>query len=414
MLRGRHHSFGGWHRRFRGRHRPFGGRHHCFRGRHYRFGGRHHHFERRYHCFEGGTIALEGGNVTGSHFSTNRAAGRHAEQQHRRDSCRRERLRLPSNTAGQTPTVHRYQKQVTAGRHVITACQSDTASFSSPPGRYCLPTWRDSPRSYCQLLCECLRLPSNRSRPGITSHRAGQHVTFHALTSWLLPPARTSSGGRPPSTLPPTLTPHPRPLLSKHPLPSPVRHNARYAAETSQSTSTGQAPSWRHISQPIDYCRCRPTRRTGDDPSGGVRVSGCQHLVVSWHSVGLRTRFPAAAPCRPSRRGAGNDRWGPICVPTRWKEVRVLNRSSKSGSHHNGQIGRGEISLLRLPPTWRADHGHRPPSVTRSSPHRDADNSGLIRAGQHHVTRGANTPHHLDGVKWIAGDTPLGVRHGSW
>ena len=90
--------------------------------------------------------------VTGSHFSTNRAAGRHAEQQHRRDSCRRERLRLPSYTAGQTPTVHRYRKQVTAGRHVITACQSDITSFSSPPGsfssppgRYCLPTWRDSP-----------------------------------------------------------------------------------------------------------------------------------------------------------------------------------------------------------------------------------------------------------------------------
>ena len=138
--------------------------------------------------------------VTGSHFSTNRAAGRHAEQQHRRDSCRRERLRLPSYTAGQTPTVHRYQKQVTAGRHVITACQSDTASFSSPPGRYCLPTWRDSPRSYCQLLRDCPGLLSNRSRPGITSHRAGTKQQpprrsfcdlFIVSTDRLLLPTRT-------------------------------------------------------------------------------------------------------------------------------------------------------------------------------------------------------------------------------
>ena len=134
--------------------------------------------------------------MTGSHFSTNRAAGRHAEQQHRRDSCRRERLRLPSYTAGQTPTVHRYRKQVTAGRHVITACQSDTTSFSSPPGRYCLPTWRDSPHRLQILIAlplhrqdtlrpaprNCPGLLSNRSRPGITSHRAGQHVTFHAFT----------------------------------------------------------------------------------------------------------------------------------------------------------------------------------------------------------------------------------------
>ena len=91
-------------------------------------------------------------------------------------------------------------KQATAGRHVTTACQSDTTSFSSPPGRYCLPTWRDSPRSYCQLLRECLRLPSNRSRPGITSHRAGTKQQpprrsfcdfFIVRTGRLLLPTRT-------------------------------------------------------------------------------------------------------------------------------------------------------------------------------------------------------------------------------
>ena len=152
----------------------------------------------------------------GSHFSTNRAAGRHAEQQHRRDSCRRERLRLPSYTAGQTPTVHRYRKQVTAGRHVITACQSDITSFSSPPGsfssppgRYCLPTWRDSPHRLQILIALPLhrqdtlslftstassqKMPQatlQRRRPDVArppasndGHRTGQHVTFHAFTS---------------------------------------------------------------------------------------------------------------------------------------------------------------------------------------------------------------------------------------
>ena len=64
-----------------------------------------------------GPVGLGGarGDVTGSHFSTNRAAGRHAEQQHRRDSCRRERLRLPSYTAGQTLTVHRLPKTSHSG-----------------------------------------------------------------------------------------------------------------------------------------------------------------------------------------------------------------------------------------------------------------------------------------------------------
>ena len=151
-------------------------------------------------------VELIGDNVTGSHFSTNRAAGRHAEQQHRRVSCRRERLRLPSYTAGQTPTVHRYRKQVTAGRHVITACQSDTTSFSSPPDRYCLPTWRDFPHRLQILIALPLhrqdalststassqKMPQatlQRRRPDVArppasndGHRTGQHVTFHAFT----------------------------------------------------------------------------------------------------------------------------------------------------------------------------------------------------------------------------------------
>ena len=134
--------------------------------------------------------------MTGSHFSTNRAAGRHAEQQHRRDSCRRERLRLPSYTAGQTPTVHRYRKQVTAGRHVITACQSDITSFSSPPGsfssppgRYCLPTWRDSPHRLQILIAlplhrqDTLSLftstASRQERPRLPSNAAGQTSPAH-------------------------------------------------------------------------------------------------------------------------------------------------------------------------------------------------------------------------------------------
>ena len=59
----------------------------------------------------------------------------------------------------------------------MTKFYSETkhVAIASPPENF-----HSSLRSYCQPLRECLRLPSNRSRPGITSHRAGTKTTATA------------------------------------------------------------------------------------------------------------------------------------------------------------------------------------------------------------------------------------------
>ena len=195
---------------------------------------------------------------------------------HRRTDA--DRPPIPKTSHGGPTRDHsvpvRYYLILIPSRQILPSHRQDTLSLLLP-----------APRN-------CPGLLSNRSRPGITSHRTGQHVTFHAFTSWLLPPARTSSGGRPPSTTDPHTPPPASLVKTPPPQPGSAQRQMRCRHIRVTATSTGQAPSWRHISQPIDYCRCRPTRWTGEDPSGGVKVSGCQHLVVSWHSVGLRTRFP--------------------------------------------------------------------------------------------------------------------------
>ena len=182
--------------------------------------------------------------------------------------------------------------------------------LSPIPSRYCLSTWRDSSRSYCQPpgtpQAALQRRRSDVARPPASNggRRAGQHVTFHAFTSWPLPPAMdqfrreatrvTDSHAHPPLRTPP---------------PRSVQHNTRYAAETSQSTTStghGRVTSTGHVvtsHQPANRLlplapnsvdRRRPLRRCQS-----VRVSAPGRVMTPHQPADT---IPAAAPAQPERR----------------------------------------------------------------------------------------------------------------
>ena len=119
---------------------------------------------------------------------------------------------------------------------------------------------------------------------------------------------------------------HPTPGLPCQNTPSPARFGS-----TPDALPTHQSDGHINGSSPVVTSHQPANRLLPLSPNSVDRrrpLGRCQSVRVSAPGRVMTLRraadtISAAAPWRPSRSGAGYDRWGPICVPTRWKEVRV-------------------------------------------------------------------------------------------